>query len=211
MNPQARNKATVFSIVPCPISEFKPGIYPGRFEIDPCYDDEIPKRLVIDKPSTGIIAIGNKESSIAVKIDTYDIAQSIVADYLASAMFSDEECHPGITFVVGEVSTMEFIENHSKIHRDMIASQNRWFLKLVGETDRDWGRYPGNLRVVSAVARFAANYLKLDKEWTKDVKIAMENIECPACRIKNDPKCAVCTNCRCILNSEKYKALTFAS
>ena len=204
-----KDQSTIFSIVPFDIREFKPGIYPGQFNIDRCLDETKPERLLIDKPSKHAMMVGGKKDPIMIDTATYVLAQSVVDDFLSTILFTTPTAKPGLTWIQGNISTREFtnLEEYKRIK----DQQKRWFLNVVKETDKEWVQSKHNVKVVSDIARYAVKCLSLDKEWAYDDVRAMEFIRCPACGTSNNPVVAVCSNCRCILNEEKYKSLKFAS
>lgn len=203
-----KDESTVVSIVPFLIKEFKPGIYPGDFTINPCLDDLKPEILVVSE-SQHLMTIGGKKDPIRIKQASYEIARSIVDDFLNGQLWATPGCCPGIAWIQGRISAAEFITKQKDIYIRIKADQDAWFLRLCKETDNDWARYR-NHRVVSDHAKFASRALGLNPEWMHAEEIAVNYSHCPACSTMNDPKNAVCTNCRCILDAVKYKTLAFA-
>lgn len=209
MNLYANDKSTLFSIAPFGSFENKPGLYPGNFKIEACFDDSKPFRLVIGA-SNHIISIGGRKEPIMVTQPSFEVAASVVRDFLDGQMFASPEAHPGICWVQGDVSLSKFILEHKDLYEEMKLAQKRWFVLLVQKTTDDWNRYHHS-RVVSDPARFAVRALGIDPpEWMTMEHTALSFETCPACGTKNDRQNAVCTNCRCILNDEKYKKLSFA-
>jgi hypothetical protein len=204
-----KDASTVFSIVPFAISESKPGIYPGIFNIPACMDEQEPTRLCIDKPSKHMMMVGGKKDPIAIDTPSYELARSVVDDFLSDQIFSSPEAHPGLIWIQGELSVNEFKTKYMREHVDMIKTQDRWFLKIISETDQDWNK-THNLRVASNQARFAARKFGLDKEWLRDEQIALEHDVCPACSTKNPPRNVICMNCKCVLKPALYEKLQFA-
>jgi len=201
--------STVFSIVPFDIRTTKPGIYPGSFFIPACMDATAPSRLFIPQPSTHLMVIGGKKDPIPVPTPSHELARSIVEDFLAEQMWADEDAHPGITYFHGDVSVSEFISTHKQEYDRIKNAQRNWFLRVVEETDNDWNKYH-HRRVVSDQAKFAVEFLKLEKDWMKDENLVMKYTDCPACGTKNTPNIVVCPTCRCVLDIEKHKRLVFA-
>lgn len=206
---QIKDCSTVFSIVPFDIKEFKPGLYPGQFNLDICLDENKPSRLLLDGPSKHMMHVGGKDKPLVTEETSYKIAAAIVQDFLTTILYTGEECHPGITWIQGNVSIESFKNTYKAEYERIKRVQKNWFLKLVNETDSDWNRYH-NLKVVSSPAKFACKFLGLDKEWMRNDVIAMNHLECPACKLKNPAGVAVCQNCKCILDAEKFKTLKFA-
>lgn len=217
MNQFPNDKSTVFSIVPFPIREDKPGIYPGFFTIQSCLDDSKPESLVIHC-SDHLISSAGRKQPIRVVTPSYEIAKSIVVDFLDGQFFTTPEAHPGITWVQGEISTEEFLSKNKAIYQQMKETQKRWFVLVVNKTQDDWNKYH-NSRVVSDQARFAVRALGLDTpEWMTNETIGLEYYTCPACSTKNNPLNIVCSGCSAIFtpalknaktSEEKLAALTF--
>lgn len=200
--------STVFSIIPFPISEFKPGLYPGQFKIAPCYDVKLPVRLIVT-PSIHYRYVPDNPKPDAVETASYRIADAIVKDYLDGSLWVAPDAHPGITWAHGTLTTEEFIKRDD--YRIIKDKQHKWFLRVFEETSNDWNKIH-SYKVVSDPARYAAKYLGKNPEWLTLPPVEQaEPLKCPACSTLNDSSNAVCTNCRCVLNEEKYKKLSFAS
>jgi len=108
------------------------------------------------------------------------------------------------------VSIEKFLINSKSTFDEMRKMQKKWFVRVCKETDNDWEKFHHH-RVVSDQAKFAAKTLGLEPEWlTAEIK-GFTFTKCPACGISNNEKNAVCSNCRCILNEDKFKTLKFAS
>jgi hypothetical protein len=193
------------------ISEFKPGIYPGRFVIPACLDFKKPKTLVV---TTSVYFIpqfnGDEEMpSHVVKVHCKEMVESIFNDYMRSQMDVNVDCRPGLDFVPGRVSVEEFLKSFPLKHIEMQKKQLTWFTKLVQRADNDWNRYK-NHKVVSDNQRFAARALGLEKDWLT-LDSTEVPVKCPSCKTNCVPDAVVCANCRCILDKEKYDKLSFAA
>jgi hypothetical protein len=205
------DKCTIVSMVPFLISEFKPGIYPGRFVINSCLNPMKPETLVVGT-SVHFIAQynGNDElPSHVVKTISKDIAMCIVKDYMSGQMDVNTDCHPALTWVADKLTGKEFVEKYPKLHLELQKKQLAWFVKLVQRADNDWNRYKNHL-VVSENQKFAARALGVEKEWLIS-NSAEVPVKCIACLSRCDPNAIICMNCRYILKPEEYKKLTFAA
>jgi hypothetical protein len=202
---------TIVSIVPFLINEFKPGIYPGRFTIQPCLDSKRPETLIVGSSVHFIQQYNGDEEMppVVVKTTCKDIATSVVNDYLRGQMDANPDCHPGLSFVRDKISTEELIQNYKPLLAELSRKQLKWFGKLVERADNDWNRYKRH-SVVSDNQRFACRALGMEKEWltvdSNDVPI-----KCPACFSLCNKAAIVCANCRCVLDQEKFKKLAFAA
>ncbi len=205
---QFKDQSTIFSIVPFYIFESKPGIYPGNFSIEACANDKEPSRLLVGK-SLHLMTVGGRKEPIRIETASYQIAQSIVNDFLNGQLWVDEDSKPGICWIQGNISTNIFLLSHKDMYERMLKTQKNWFIKVIKETDNDW-RKSHNSHVVTDHAKFAARVLGLKPEWMMQEEIALNFSKCPACNTMNDPQNAICTNCKCILNKAKYETLAFA-
>jgi hypothetical protein len=200
------DKSTIFSIAPFELHEFKPGLYPGNFTIKACLDDNKPERIVVG-PSEHLMALGGKKNPPRNITPSYQVASSLVRDFLDGQMYVTPESSPGICWFQGDISTISFkgMAEYNKIK----TNQRAWFVNLCKETDNDWKKF-NSYRVVSDQARFACKFLGLDREWMKAEEVGFTYVRCPACSTMNNPANAVCISCKCILNKEKYGKLEFA-
>lgn len=203
---------TLVSIVPFFISEFKPGIYPGRFVIDPCLDSNKPNTLLVG-PSVHFIPQFNGDDempAVVIKTSCTDISKSILDDYMKGQMDITPDCCPGLIYLRGKIESQEFMEKHKLLHIEMKKKQFKWFGKLVDRADNDWNRYKRHT-VVSDNQRFAAKVLGLKKDWLTQTDSNVVPVKCPGCLTNCSPEAVVCAVCRCILNKEKYDTLNFAA
>ena len=144
-----------------------------------------------------------------VKVNSREMAESLVKDYLSGQMDVNIDCKPGLSWLPGKISQQDFITKHAELHTNLQKTQLNWFGKLVERADNDWNRYKRHT-VISDNQRFAARALGLDKDWLTP-NHAEVPIKCPACLTNCMPTAVVCANCRCILDVEKHKKLTFAA
>lgn len=200
--------STVVSIVPFEVREFKPGLYPGSFNIAACLDDREPKMLKVGA-SEHLMTIGGKKEPMRIITPSYQVADSIVSDFLDGQLWTTPEEHPGICWLQGDVLPTAFLKDHKDIYDRIKLQQRKWFVRICQQTDNEWKKQQ-SYRVVSTQARFAAQYLSLEPEWLRTEEVAMSYHKCPACGTMNDPQNAVCSTCRCILDEVKHKMLKFA-
>lgn len=203
------DKSTVISIVPFQVGpEFKPGLYPGMFTVPPCLNDAEPSTLIINS-SLHLMHIGGQKQPIRMETASYQIAKSIVDDFIAAQLFTDSDAKPGIMWLHGVVTPTEFVKKNVEHLAQLKAQQKNWFIRLIRETDDEWAKTKSH-KVVSPQAKLAAQILNVRPDWFVMEDMATNFVKCPACSTVNDPTNAVCTNCRCVLNEEKFKKLTFA-
>lgn len=204
-------QCTIISIVPFMINEFKPGIYPGRFIIQPCLDTKKPETLLVGT-SVHFIPQYNGDDEMpphVVKTSCKDIAKAVVSDYLQGQMDVDEFCGPGIAWLPGKVIGSELLTKHPNLYMKLVKMQSAWFEKLVQRADNDWNRYKRHT-VISENQRFACRALGLERDWLTPNSSEIP-VKCPACFSQCSSQAVVCMNCRCILDKEKYDKMTFAA
>jgi len=203
------SEATLISIVPFPIVEFKPGIYPGYFEIPGARGDDKPVILNIGDSVFHVEIDENR--SVTVKCVAEDMARSIVNDYLTSNLSYSEEndAMPGLFWKAGRYELADVLRKFSD---DLILArnrQNRWFQELVKMADDDWEKTRQH-KFISDMQRYACKSLKLERPWIIIPKVGEGFKKCVACATAIPEEAIVCPNCRCILNHEKWAMLKFA-
>ena len=204
------SKATVISIVPFVISEFKPGIYPGQFQINPSKDG-IPEVLSIGE-SVFFIELDEKRT-MTVSCSAEKLAKSIVEDYMISNIgYSYEEAaYPGLFWKEGSFTQKEVISKFGADLEKFKENQLRWFKKLVEMADDDWEKTRQH-KCISDAQRHAAKALGMERPWIINLKlneIKVPDLKCIACQSVVSSIAIVCPNCRCILNMAEYKKLQF--
>jgi len=206
---QVRNDyvATVISIVPFPIEEDKPGIYPGHFEIAAA-QNEIPEVLVVGQSVYHIEV--DEGRSVTVPCPPNEIARSIVDDYVISNLAISSDASPGIFWETGQFTSTEVITKLSEKLDKAKRMQFNWFRKLVEMADDDWEKTRQH-KTISDMQRFAARTLNLNRPWLINIPIQPGKMNtCVACRSTIHPEAVICPNCKMILDIEKYKTMQFA-
>lgn len=201
--------ATLVSIVPFPITEWKPGIYPGMFELAPSVKNEPEVCHVGD--SCYWVEI-DPDRSIRVLCAADDIAKAIVEDYLISNLEynRDTDTMPGIFWKPGKFSKEEVKTAFARDLAYAVEKQNRWFTALVKLADDDWEKTHQH-RSITDMQRYAVKALGLERDWIVIPKIEGNSFKkCPACTTMVAVEAILCPNCKCILNKKKYDELKFA-
>jgi len=201
--------ATIVSLVPFPITEWKPGIYPGYFEIPAAKKDDFELFYVGD--SCFWVEI-SEDRSIKVKCPADDVANSVVNDYLVSNLEYnvEKDSMPGVFWKLGRY-TREEIKKEFILDLELARTrQNNWFLALIKLADDDWTKTHQH-RSITDMQRYAAKSLNLDKDWLVAPKVEGSDFQrCIACTNLVPKEAIVCPQCRCILNKKKYDELKFA-
>lgn len=201
--------ATVVSVVPLPISEKKPGLYPGQFDIEAAPDGDI--AILVVGISRHYTYLDSDRGSLGQENPPSKVARSIVSDYISSTMHVDEDAHPGLFYVVGKFTKEQIKEQFAdkvKLARD---KQYEWFKRLVRAADDSWQKERKH-NAITNVQRIAARLLGLEREWKEipkpDVN-AVQLVKCPACFAVVHPQQIICGQCQCILDQEAYQNLQF--
>lgn len=188
-------------MLPFPLDEKKPGLYPGEFrmkavsklgEIEllviercmhPVYLDETRPRLIVPDPSDLV-------------------ATSLVQDFKQSIHgFIPDVAEPGIDFVWGEFPNTRqgkelLAAQHADVLRGMARKQEQWFLTLVRLADDDWSKHHSH-RMVTDLQRMAAMTLGLkNKDWLLETQVETQQNRCRWCFAMVDPRAAVCGSCK---------------
>lgn len=206
-----KDQSTIISIYPCEINEFKPGLYPGRFQLSPCINEDVPQFLTIGL-SISLVPIPDRPP-LPVETGSWRIAQAIVKDFFDSQLEHDIEnnAHPGIGCLPGKVDLKEYLDKHKTFHEKLKRQQNAWAVRLVKANDNDWNRYK-NHKTIRPLGIYFAKKLGFtadQKPWLADMETLVEQPKCPMCRNNVDPKAIVCTNCtpNFILNVAEYNKM----
>lgn len=200
---------TIVSIMPIPLSEQKPGLIPGYFTLE-ASDGKEPRCLVI-KDARHNVYIDDTRGSLSVRDAADEVARSIVEDFIAGQLCISDGVHPGLFWVIGEFAPKQIKEQFSSELTEAKIAQQRWFIEICKMADDDWNRYHQH-NVISDSQRKAAELLGYNKEsheWMAP-SLVMASQRCPACGFVVSAGIVVCSNCRCILDAEKYKTLQFA-
>lgn len=206
--------ATVISIVPFPIEENKPGIYPGHFFIPASKDNE---PVVINVGESIYHVEVDEDRSITVKCPPNEIARSIVEDYVSSnlAYSEGENAAPGVMWCDGKFSVAEVKLKFAKELVDLKQTQWNWFIKLVRMADDDWEKTRRH-QSISDMQRYACKALGQDRPWIinqpteQAILQQSDSMRCIACQSFISKQAILCPNCKMIIDEVKYKTLKFA-
>lgn len=197
-------KCTVVSLLPYPLREVKPGLFPGEFAIPACLNEK-PGILHVDR-SRHDVYLDEKRGSIPVWTPSDEIARALIYDYRTSCLAVEEDAIPGLFWLEGEKSLKDIGVAHVKELNDHQKKQENWFERLVKLADDDWERLHKH-SAISNLQRLAAKSLNLERPWI--VVKPSETRKCPACRTTVEFGAVICSACHCVLDAEGYKKLTF--
>lgn len=204
---------SVISIVPFEIDEYKPGLYPGHFEI-PASENNFPQILHVGE-SVHYVEV-DVARSIRVVNSPHVIAESIVEDYLSAQLAiksGETDVGPGIFWKLGKYDISKIIKECQPELENAKLRQYNWFVRLVEMADDDWEKTRQH-RAITDMQRKAAKILGLEKPWIVVPKAATQAIvsqDCPACGSQIKQGVILCPNCRCIIDYDRYKETKFAT
>jgi hypothetical protein len=200
---------TIVSIMPIPLNEPKPGLNPGVFRLE-ASDGKEPKCLTIGIARFPVY-IDDTRGSLSVEAAAYKVAESIVNDFIEGQLCISDGVKPGLFWVNGEFAPNQIKEQFSKELMEAKIAQTRWFIEICKVADNDWNerRKHTSISNFQRKAALLLGYTKDKHEWMAPDE-AVTDVRCPACNVSVSSSLVVCTNCKCILNPEKYKTLQFA-
>ena len=192
------DKATVVSIYPKLIDEFKATIQPGRFVIKPG-SVKRPSVLVVG-PSSWWREIDEDQPLLEIPVSSILIADSVVKDYCNGLLACNMgDIMPGLFYMIGEHTAADVVAQFSKQIAIAEVKQKSYYHELVKLGDSLWARSQGNPLAISDDMRMAARELGIgdNKDWMKDFK-AVDMERCFACGALKNPEYPVCSSCRAI-------------
>jgi hypothetical protein len=200
LNPRAArwddDFSTIVSIVPVEIREFKPGLYPGQFNIDACDDPRVPVLYRVAGSKQMISVAGHREP-IAMDTPSKTIARAIVTDYIGAHLFATGDASPGLAFVTGDRSREEILKDFPSLLPTLVRQQRLWFTALIKMADNDWNRYH-NHKAISELSKIACRAIGLERDWLIDNLTPEMQFKCKACRQMLEVGQLVCHHCRAI-------------
>lgn len=199
------DRATIVSILPLEIDEYKHTIQPGHFHIDIASEND-PKVLVVG-PSSWWRDIGEEMPLIEIPNGAIIIAESVVNDYCQGMLEVTEDAYPGLFFIPGE-HTVETIKiNYSKALTDAKRKQRNWFSNLVNLADTGWANSNGSPRSINGLMRMAAEALGYqDRDWMKTT-LDIKKVKCIACGNLRNPEFPICPSCNRVVDIALAKKL----
>jgi len=185
--------ATIISICPFPIDEFKPGIIPSNFHVDAAKDGEV-QVLNIGTNVVSRMRVPVMGNTIDMSIPAMTVARAIVEDRNTGQLYYSPEAKPGLFFVEGTYSREEAKLNFQKEIEEANRLQNNWFEHLVKLADDDWAKSKQH-RYISDTQRYAARKLGLTKDWTFTATDAADK-RCAACYSPMHALAIICPTCK---------------
>ena len=199
-------EATVISIYPKEVREKKPGLIPEEYIIPPGTPKEPSSAIIGDATFFHHQPLGMPAFRSVAPGE--EVAKSIVNDFIKAQLKYDTNSHPGLMWIPGTMPMDTFKFKHKDDLKALEQRQTRWFIALIKDADDDWRKFHQH-RMISDIQRFAAEQMKLVREWMK-VDEAADMLDCKACGTRIPNFVVVCPNCRVIVDPEKAKGLVFA-
>ena len=198
---------TLISLLATPFDRDLITVNPRVYHIDAVPEGEF-KTLYVDD-AWCVTYFGEDFGYQRRDISSDEVCTSLVQDYLSGQHHVDEGAAPALLWVPGELSDDEINQKYQDKIKQAVMRQNAWFLRLVKDADNEWVMSKGMHKAISDLHRIAAKRVRMEtKPWlTLPIE---ERIFCPACQSEVKFGAAVCANCRCIVDAEKYKSLKFA-
>lgn len=199
--------ATIVSILPYPLNEYKPGLIPPRFLVPKAEDGDFVVVHIEDCINHVYILDGK---SITRTIPGEQVAGSVARDHINDSLEISETAYPGIHALSGKHEKKDVTKNFPELLDSLQQAQRAWFGRLVARADDTWsdpnGR--GKHMAISDLQRYAAKFLGLNREWTTSTRIDQK--PCPACTIFIPENAILCPNCKTVLKPEEYGRLQAA-
>lgn len=196
-------KATVVSLFPLEINEYKPGLYPGYFVIPAAPHGEFTWLTVGDA-----IFYQETKNDVMTPVKTsFDVlAESIVGDFMRSHIGRIVEvAEPGIFWVRGEYDDARKIRyDHEEKIIEVEKRQLKWYEELVKMADDTYSRTRRHTSV-SALQRLAAQRLGYAAPWM--TRMNSSDNTCKFCKAETPYGAVKCPNCREILDMVAYREL----
>lgn len=191
------DKATIVSIYPKPLNEYKETLFPGKFHI-PAGRYDTPSATVIGT-SSWWRDIDIEQPLLEIPVSAVSVAQSIVVDYCNGFLGCNmADLMPGLFFIPGEFTVEQVKKNYSIKLTEAKFKQDAWFAVLVRLANSLWARSNGNPLVIWDEMRMAARELgKEDVPWLK-MDVQMEMTKCFACGSLRNPAYPICPTCKTI-------------
>jgi hypothetical protein len=190
-----QSKATVVSLCPFPIDEFKPGLIPSNFRIPTAEDGDI-QVLVIPATIINRFRVPVVGNIINQSVPAIQVARAIVEDRLTGQLAYAVDCHPGLFWVPGAYTKQEAKVQLADLIAAETLTQRKWFGEIVKMADDDWNKHHQH-KFITNLQRHAAKILNLDKDWNREqLAVSASLKDCIACFTKIDARANICPNCR---------------
>jgi len=202
--------ATIVSIYPRKLVEYKPGLFPSEFII-PYGTFDIPGLSIIGDNVHYLVnpdplSDTRDVAQIKVPVRAFDCAQSVIMDWVNALINVEPGQQPGIFPVKGGFDEPSLIKiRFMKEMEQYRMYQTKWFESLVLSADEQYAhtRSPAG---ISDMQREACKALGLKREWLIEARIEV-GMKCPFCANPINPGAIFCSFCSHVLDKKKYEEL----
>jgi hypothetical protein len=193
--------STVVSIVPFPIVESKPGLFPWEYQIAPAEEGDISILHVQDARRPLFIDAERGSEHIFVASET--VARALVFDYsIAKPCQEEGVCGPGLFFIPEEKTKKRIKEENVADLQRIGKLQRAWWKALVRLADDLWMR-SHQINQISDLERAACRQMQLKRDWLDDSPDTVT--KCPYCTTLISMAAIVCFACHLPIDMAKYK------
>jgi hypothetical protein len=201
--------STIISLLPVHVSERKPGLIPGFFEIPPVKNPHEDVEILQVRRARFAVYIDENRPALIVPEPSDRVCASIVRDYkVAMPGYSADVSEPGLFWVPGDYSAEAIKKQFNPQLINARKLQDQWFIKLVELADDDWQQYHSR-RMVSGLQRKACEMLGLTRDWNIVIdlerQLDLDMTPCKFCRGPVHRDAIVCQHCTGVLNVERYQ------
>lgn len=204
------SKATIVSLLPIQLNEFKPGLYPGQFQIPPVETGDFNILPVVDSIFYVSFALDNRPP-MKITETAETVAASVVTGFVSTSLGTSNDAEPGLFWVPDHLDKKAIALKHVMELNQAKVKQTKWFLNLVRIADDEWVKSGKMHRSISSLQRAAAKFLNLERDWFIEVATATGPTYCPACKVGIHPAAVICSHCRTVINEAEYKKFKVAS
>lgn len=200
---------TIVSLCPYPITEYKPGLIPGFYDL-PKSDTITPQVLVV-KEAKHFVYLDSGRGSLPVLSAPEKVANSIVRDYIDGQMGATDTAKPAVFFVPGALTANQVIKRYSPQIELYLQWQKNWLHALVKQADDDWNRYHAH-KYISDNQRVALSLLGLSASshpWAS-LESAINSEKCLGCLTQLQTGQKICHQCKMIQHLSTADKFVFA-
>jgi len=209
-----RDKATIVSIYPREIVDFKPTLFPGRFIISAAEIGDF-SLLVVEGSSYYIASRNERQPPNEIQVSSVVLAESIIKDSVPSMNLVSANRRPGVFWIPGDYdrnNIHKYVHDDGRSFSDLLntakVQQMEYFTEVINEADYFWAASNGSPKSIPQDAKLAAKIMGLEKNkpWMAN-QIASELSPCPACGEMINKVYPVCKFCHNVIDKDKAKEL----
>ena len=202
--------ATVVSLLPYSLTEYKPGLNPVEYHIREA-DEDFSLNIITNKAFYNVnpdpLADEKSVRYIQVPVPAIELAQAIIQDYVNSLLAIDPpDAVPGLFAARGNYSDKKDVRVRFAIElKEFRSAQLRWFKNLVDIADDTCSKMRSPI-AISDLQRKAATALELKRDWLF-MPVDEQINKCPFCQNIVNVGAIRCQHCHEILDQKRYNEL----